>query len=163
MAAVPDQDPPPWWSSFPEPRTPIHALEPSDVAQLLESHSSSGGSSGSSSSSKSFLLIDVRRTDWEGGTIASSINLPAQTVYQTRPVIYQLCRQAGVKTLIFYCGSSNGRGPRCAGWMQDYLTEVGEASMSSAVLKGGIKGWQSRYNGKMMDWYDEKFWARQQA
>lgn len=47
--------------------------------------------------------------------------------------------------------------------MQDYLNEVGEASMSAAILKGGIKGWQKKYNGKLMDWYDDKFWAQQNA
>ncbi|EXV04904.1 rhodanese-like domain protein [Metarhizium robertsii] len=159
MSAVTQaQDAPPWWSSFPEPKAPVHALEPEDVAQLLESHASAGPNS-----AKSFLLVDVRRTDWEGGTIATSLNLPAHTLYQTRPVIYQLCKQANVKTIIFYCGSSNGRGPRCAGWMQDYLNEMGEASMSAAILKGGIKGWQKKYSGKLMDWYDEKFWTQQQS
>lgn len=100
MSAVTQaQDAPPWWSSFPEPKAPVHALEPEDVAQLLESHASAGPNS-----TKSFLLVDVRRTDWEGGTIATSLNLPAHTLYQTRPVIYQLCKQANVKTIIFYCG-----------------------------------------------------------
>ena len=53
---------------------------------------------------RDFLLVDVRRTDWEGGTIKTSINFPAQTLYQTRPVIYRLCKQAGIKKIIFYCG-----------------------------------------------------------
>ncbi|EFY88728.1 arsenate reductase (Arc2), putative [Metarhizium acridum CQMa 102] len=142
MSAVTQaQDAPPWWSSFPEPKAPVHALEPEDVAQLLESHASAGPNS-----AKSFLLVDVRRTDWEGGTVATSLNLPAHT--ETDPS---------------QTGSSNGRGPRCAGWMQDYLNEMGEASMSAAILKGGIKGWQKKYSGKMMDWYDEKFWTQQQS
>ncbi|GAO15709.1 hypothetical protein UVI_02018780 [Ustilaginoidea virens] len=152
------QDPPPWWTAFPEPRALVHALEPSDVAQLVQSLPS-----GFPSSSKGFLLVDVRRTDWQGGTVATSINLPAHTLYQTRPAIYQLCKQAGVRTIIFYCGSSNGRGPRCAGWMQDYLDEVGDASMTAAVLKGGIKGWQKEYNGEMMDGYEKSFWGEQKA
>jgi arsenical-resistance protein 2 len=42
----------------------------------------------------------------EGGTIESSINLPAQTMYQTREIVYQLCKQAGIKRIIFYCGRS---------------------------------------------------------
>lgn len=90
---------PPWWAAFPEPKAPCHRLEPADVMQLLESHSSLGPHF-----ERSFLLVDVRRTDWEGGTVATSINLPAHTLYQTRPVIYQLCKQAGIKTIIFYCG-----------------------------------------------------------
>ena len=88
----------PWWAAFPEPKAPCHALEPDDVKALLEAHSSADN--------RSFLLVDVRRTDWEGGTVATSINLPAHSLYQTRPVIHQLCKQAGVKTIIFYCGSS---------------------------------------------------------
>lgn len=100
MSTAQAQDTPPWWAAFPEPKAPVHALEPEDVAQLLEGHSSAGPNS-----NKSFLLVDVRRTDWEGGTVATSINLPGHTLYQTRPVIYQLCKQADVKTIIFYCGT----------------------------------------------------------
>ncbi|KHN95986.1 Rhodanese-like protein [Metarhizium album ARSEF 1941] len=161
MAAVTQtqgQDTPPWWSSLPEPKAPIHALEAEDVAQLLESHASAGPNS-----TKSFLLVDVRRTQWEGGTVTTSLNLPAQTLYQTRPTIYQLCKQANVKTIIFYCGTSKGRGPLCAGWMQDYLNQVGEASISAVILKGGIEGWHSKYGGELMDWYDDKFWTRKQS
>lgn len=54
--------------------------------------------------SRKFLLVDVRRTDWDGGTIATSINLPAQSFHQTRPIVYQLCKQAGIEQVIFYCG-----------------------------------------------------------
>lgn len=53
---------------------------------------------------RDFLLVDVRRTDYEGGTVKTSINLPAHSLYQTRPVIYQLCKQAGIRYIIFYCG-----------------------------------------------------------
>ncbi|XP_044719828.1 rhodanese-like domain-containing protein [Hirsutella rhossiliensis] len=148
-------DSPPWWASLPEPKASCRRLEPADVMQLLESQSNLDARR-----HRSFLLVDVRRTDWEGGTLASSINLPAQSFYQTRPVVYQLCKQAGVKTIIFYCGSSTGRGPRCAGWMQDYCDEMGELTMIAAVLKGGISGWQEAYGGRMLDWYDEKCWAK---
>lgn len=56
-------------------------------------------------------------------------------------------------------GSSNGRGPRSAGWMQDYLDEVGETDMEAIILTGGIKGWVKAYGGTLMDWYDEKAWV----
>lgn len=39
--------------------------------------------------------------------------------------------QLDVNLIPIMLGSSNGRGPECAGWMQDYLNEVGGASMSS--------------------------------
>ncbi|KFA72956.1 hypothetical protein S40288_05082 [Stachybotrys chartarum IBT 40288] len=145
-------EPPPWWAALPEPQSSSPHVEASQVLQLLQADKSAHRT-------QQFLLIDVRRTDWEGGTISTSLNLPAQSFYHTRPVLYRLAHQAGINQLIFYCGSSNGRGPRCAGWMQDYLNEVGEKNITALVLKGGIKGWQRTYGGKFMDNYDEKAWA----
>ncbi|GJD03293.1 arsenate reductase [Colletotrichum higginsianum] len=122
---------------------------------LLESQLAAGNDT----ARRDFLLVDVRRNDFEGGTIATSINLPAQSLYQTRPIIHQLCKQAGIKRVIFYCGSSNGRGPRSANWLQDYFDEVGETGIQSVILKGGIKGWVRKYGGRMMDTYDERAWV----
>lgn len=93
-------EPASWWEAFPEYKAACPRIEPEEVKELIEAHSSS------ENKSKTFLLVDVRRTDWEGGTVATSINLPAHTLYQTRPVIYQLCKQAGIETIIFYCGKS---------------------------------------------------------
>ncbi|TDZ16349.1 hypothetical protein Cob_v010766 [Colletotrichum orbiculare MAFF 240422] len=66
---------------------------------------------------------------------------------------------AGIKRVIFYCGSSNGRGPRSANWLQDYFDDVGETTVTAVILKGGIKGWVRGYGGRMMDWYEEKVWT----
>lgn len=44
--------------------------------------------------------------------------------------------------------------------MQDYFDQVGELSMIAAVLKGGISGWQEAYGGRMLDWYNDKLWAK---
>ena len=57
-------------------------------------------------SSPDLLIVDVRRTDYEGGTIRGSINLPAHSFYMNRGVLYQLCKRAGVKSVAFYCGKS---------------------------------------------------------
>lgn len=73
--------------------------EPSEVYELIERTKAAGGHT-----QKDFLLVDVRRNDWEGGTIATSVNLPAQSFYHTRSGVYQLCKQAGIKKVIFYCG-----------------------------------------------------------
>jgi len=54
-------------------------------------------------------------------------------------------------------GQSNGRGPRCAAWMQDYVDEVG-GDIQAQVMTGGIKAWVQSYGGRMMDGYDEKPW-----
>ncbi|KAF9872562.1 arsenate reductase [Colletotrichum karsti] len=145
---------PPWWAAFPAPKAKSLEIEADEVMKLLEAQAAAG-----SDSSREFLLVDVRRNDWEGGTISTSINFPAQTLYQTRPVIHQLCKQAGVKRVIFYCGSSNGRGPRSANWLQDYFDEIGETAVQAVILKGGIKGWVRKYGGRMMDWYDEQAWT----
>lgn len=72
--------------------------------QLLENDAAAVAGAQGSSSNRDFLLVDVRRTDWEGGTVATSINLPEQSFYQTRPAVYRLCKQAGIKRVIFYCG-----------------------------------------------------------
>ncbi|KAF5720335.1 arsenate reductase (Arc2) [Fusarium mundagurra] len=146
-----------WWEEFPEPKAECPRTDPSIVAKLIEVNAASG-----KNAHRDFLLVDVRRTDWEGGTIATSINLPAHTLYQTRPQIYQLVKQAGVKRIIFYCGSCGSRGPRCAGWMQDYLDEVEETEIKAEILIGGIKGWQKAYAGQLMDSYDEKAWEKKE-
>ncbi|EMT61281.1 hypothetical protein ACKRZS_012186 [Fusarium odoratissimum] len=146
-----------WWEEFPEPKAECPRTDPSIVAKLIEVNAASG-----KNAQRDFLLVDVRRTDWEGGTIATSINLPAHTLYQTRPQIYQLVKQAGIKRIIFYCGSCGSRGPRCAGWMQDYLDEVEETEIKAEILIGGIKGWQKAYAGQLMDSYDEKVWEKKE-
>ncbi|VUC22262.1 unnamed protein product, partial [Clonostachys rosea] len=158
MAANQDQTAEtPWWAGFPDVRSECPRIEPEEVKQLLDDDPPAKRLDGK----REFLLVDVRRTDWEGGTVSTSVNFPAHTLCPTRPAIYQLCKQAGIKKIIFYCGSSNGRGPRCAGWMQDYLNEVMETEMKALVLKGGVKGWQKKYGSEYMDWYDELFWESQ--
>ena len=49
-----------------------------------------------------------------------------------------------ISAVIFYCGSSRGRGPRSAAWFQDQLDQEGVADITSYVLEGGIKGWVKR-------------------
>lgn len=86
----------PWWEAFPEPKSRPVLIEASEVAELIEKQTAD--------KPRDFLLVDVRRTDWTGGTVASSINLPAHSFYPTRKIIYELCKQASVKRIIFYCG-----------------------------------------------------------
>ncbi|ETN41556.1 uncharacterized protein HMPREF1541_03492 [Cyphellophora europaea CBS 101466] len=148
----------PWHAAFPEPRhkaDSIPDVEKEDVLALLKDGKEPGSRGG-------FLLVDVRRNDHEGGTIKGSINLPAQTLYHSLGTLLRLCQAAGVKEVAFYCGSSSGRGPRCAGWFADYLDDQGvkEDEVRSVVLEGGIKGWVK--GGKdyiqYMDGYDKSTW-----
>lgn len=96
--APPSGEAPPWWAGLPEPRAACETIENSEVMSLLEK------TLASPKEKRNFLLVDVRRNDWDGGTVATSINLPAQSLFQTRPVVYQLCKQAGIERVIFYCG-----------------------------------------------------------
>jgi arsenical-resistance protein 2 len=79
-----------WTDAFPAPRTTAPILTREEALSNL--------------SSPDLLIVDVRRTDYEGGTIKGSINLPAQSFYLNRAVLYDLCRRARVKKVAFYCG-----------------------------------------------------------
>lgn len=90
----------------------------------------------------SMLIIDVRRTDYEGGAIRGSINIPAQGFWWNRGMLYELAYKAGMEWVVFTCGDSSGRGPRCAGWFLDHVRNtVQDQDMQVLVLEGGVKGW----------------------
>ncbi len=40
----------------------------------------------------------------QGGTIRGSINLPAQSLYESLLAIYSLCNAANIALVIWYCG-----------------------------------------------------------
>ncbi|QDS68289.1 hypothetical protein FKW77_010653 [Venturia effusa] len=119
------------------------------------------------------LLIDVRRNDHEGGVIRGSLNMPAQSFPYHMATLYRLCHGDGVNVIsrvMFYCGSSNGRGPRCAAWFKDYCAQRAEAegipeNMADPqvfTLEGGIKGWVAGgapYRAQV-DGYDEAYWMQ---
>ncbi len=174
------EDGTPWWTDFPEPKSVAAQVEPADVFRLLQDHDAQAGRP------RDFLLVDARRSDCTGGTVCGAMNLPAHSFYPTRKSLYDLCKQAGIKKVIFYCGesrdprtvrpsvvrwevdmegsrpakhegSSLGRGPRCAAWLQDHVRDVG-GDVESLVMTGGIRGWVQAYSGGAMDGYDEKAW-----
>ncbi|KAL3463929.1 Rhodanese-like domain-containing protein [Aspergillus heterothallicus] len=147
----------PWHAAFPAPRTTNPpALPRETVLQWLTEGTKTPGAD--------FLLVDLRRTDFEGGSIKGSLNLPAQSLYPTLPTLYSLVKKAGVRDVAFYCGSSAGRGTRAAGWFADYLAEKGVADgdVKSWKLEGGIKGWvgAGEEYTKLMDGFDEKVWKK---
>ncbi|OCL11029.1 Rhodanese-like protein [Glonium stellatum] len=138
----------PWHASFPTPHHTAPLISRDEAFSTL--------------SSPELLLVDVRRTDYEGGTIKGSLNLPAQSFYMNRGVLYDLCKRAAVKKVAFYCGSSNGRGPRCSGWFADYITEKGDDSIQSMTLEGGIKGWVKAGENftQNVDGYEPEYWKQ---
>ncbi|KAK2059744.1 hypothetical protein LY76DRAFT_592055 [Colletotrichum caudatum] len=76
-------EPPPWWAAFPAPKAEAPEIDADEFMGLLEAQAAAGRDT-----PRDFLLVDVRRNDFEGGTIATSINFPAQSLYQTRPIIH---------------------------------------------------------------------------
>ncbi|KAH7053390.1 Rhodanese-like domain-containing protein [Macrophomina phaseolina] len=142
----------PWHAAYPEPRTKdLPKITREQLLERIEQGEKSG---------KGFVLIDVRRTDFEGGTIEGAINLPAHSLYPTISTHYAIFKAAGISEAIWWCGSSNGRGPRCAGWFADYVSNQGDAAMKSVVLEGGIKGWAKagpEYVARMQE-YDASKW-----
>lgn len=53
------------------------------------------------------LVIDVRRTDYEGGSIRGSLNIPAQGFYWNRGMLYELAYKADIQWVVFTCGMSS--------------------------------------------------------
>ncbi|KAG4437226.1 hypothetical protein IFR05_007280 [Cadophora sp. M221] len=140
-----------WHAAYPAPRTTAAVITREDLLSWMSEGKVVG---------KDFVLVDLRRTDFEGGTIRGSINLPAQSLYPTIPSMYTLLSTAGVRTVIWYCGSSRGRGNRAAGWFADYIKEQHDTEMESRTLEGGIKGWATageEYT-KMMVEYNVAVW-----
>ncbi|KAF2118261.1 Rhodanese-like domain-containing protein [Lophiotrema nucula] len=137
-----------WWDPFPAPRHTADLISREEVLSRL--------------SDPTLLLVDVRRTDFEGGTIRGSLNLAAQSFYYNRGPVYDLCKRAGVKQVAFYCGSSNGRGPRCSGWFADIIAEKGDTEIQSLTLAGGIKGWVKggeEYT-KNVEMFEPEYWTQ---
>ncbi|CBX95342.1 hypothetical protein IAQ61_004162 [Plenodomus lingam] len=132
----------------PNPTTTAPTISPTSLLPLLPT--------------PSLLLIDVRRTDYEGGAIHGSLNLPAQSFYANRSVLYDLCKRAGVRRVVFYCGSSNGRGPRCAAWFAEYIDERQDGEMVALTLEGGIKGWVKAGEAytQCVDGYEAGHWKQ---
>ncbi|ETN45254.1 uncharacterized protein HMPREF1541_10131 [Cyphellophora europaea CBS 101466] len=144
---------PKWYDAYPKPRnTNPKAVSAKELLALFQAGATAG---------VDFLLIDLRRVDHEGGTIRGSINLPAQSLYPSLPVLLKICQSLPhVQQVVWYCGSSKGRGSRAAGWFSDLLEDHGINNIKSVILSGGITGWVQ--NGpdfvNLTEEYDERAW-----
>ena len=183
-----------WHEAYPSPRTqspPTVTRE--ELLQWLQEGKKNG---------LDLLLVDLRRTDHEvnstarvtqhngdqvliggrQGSIRGSINLPAQSLYHSLPTLSTVCQNAGIKTMIWYCGkhfimhvlrccsccsalgSSRGRGTRAAGWFQDLLDDEHVTDIKSTVLLDGVAGWAragDEYTQLMQD-YDAGLWSKKE-
>jgi arsenical-resistance protein 2 len=75
--------------------------------------------------------------------VHGAINIPAHSFYPTRFTWLNIL--GSIPMVLFYCGSSNGRGPRVAAWYQDTLDEAGVTTSEAIVLAGGIKGFVEKF------------------
>lgn len=140
----------PWHAAFPAP-TMTAELMPQRRAMMTLSMKIT-----------SLLIIDVRRTDYEGGAIRGSLNIPAQGFWWNRGMLYELAYKADMEWVVFTCSSSNGRGPRCAAWFLEHVRNTaGDQDMQVMVLEGGVKGWVKggeQYT-RLMDGYQQEHWT----
>ncbi|KAK5940497.1 hypothetical protein PMZ80_006913 [Knufia obscura] len=158
MSSANQPESPPWHAAFPAPKATPGAVTASQLLQMIQQFKASG--------QPTYMLVDVRRNDHEGGTVSTSVNLPAQSMYYSLSTLVALVKATGsVKSVIFYCGSSRGRGPRSAGWFQDALDQHGIEDIKSYILEGGIKGWvkQGRQSGHqemltLTEGYEPGYW-----
>ncbi|GAA5867272.1 hypothetical protein JCM8547_003143 [Rhodosporidiobolus lusitaniae] len=132
----------PWHAAFPSPTAQLSdgsldSITAEELRDLFTGERTEGD----------FLVVDVRRTDFDEPPyfIKGAINLPAHSFYQTLPSLLPILSR--YRLVIFHCQSSSGRGPRCAGWLQDELNEkgVGKETSRAVVLAGGIKRWVEKY------------------
>ncbi|KAF8463432.1 Rhodanese-like domain-containing protein [Kalaharituber pfeilii] len=167
----------PWHTLFPKPTSTPPAMDRETLLELLKA------SDGSRTPPP--LLVDVRRTDFAGGTIRGAINLPAQSFWWVREGAYRVavaCALAAARDkesrttpavkVVIWCGSSAGRAPRAAGWLLDYISERrGQATKEAGdnddvnievyTLAGGIRGW-AEAGGEYLQWmegYEAEWWA----
>lgn len=144
----------PWHAAFPAPSTTADVFPRHRALMVL------------SMKIASMLIVDVRRTDYEGGAIRGSINVPAQGFWWNRGILYELAYKSDIEWVVFTCGSCNegSRGARCAGWFLDHVRNTAQdKDMQVMVLEGGVKGWVragAEYT-QFMDGYDPEYWKKE--
>ncbi|KAK5203198.1 hypothetical protein LTR96_010961 [Exophiala xenobiotica] len=90
--------------------------------------------------------------------------MPVQSLYYSLPTLLNICQHAGIESVIFYCGSSQHRGSRAAGWFDDLIKDRQLIGVRSFILRDGVGGWAragDEYT-RMMDEYDAQIWASKQ-
>ena len=70
----------PWHAAFPAPTMTADVMPRKRALMVLSMRIAS------------MLIVDVRRTDYEGGAIRGSINIPAQGFWWNRGMLYELAK-----------------------------------------------------------------------
>jgi ubiquinone/menaquinone biosynthesis C-methylase UbiE/rhodanese-related sulfurtransferase len=125
------------WVAYPKAQSSPMIIHADEVAELIRDNTKTIAD---------YAVIDVRRNDHGGGHVRGSYQCNAETFYDELATFFD--KFGNTKQVIFYCGSSTGRGPRCAGWYQDYLKEKETRTSTAYVLDGGVKGWLAKFEGQ---------------
>ncbi|KAI0084180.1 Rhodanese-like domain-containing protein [Irpex rosettiformis] len=126
---------PDWARSLPQPKSNPPHISIAEVAELIRTKKPS----------VDFIVVDLRRADWDTNYIRTAINLPAHSLYQSLPSLLPLLQS--IPLVIFHCQSCSpvSRGSRAASWYQDALNEAGITTSQARILTGGIKAWVAEY------------------
>ena len=92
-----------------------------------------------------------------------SFDLLCHCFHATHGIISSSAHTQEILTNTEWQASSRGRGPRVAGWFDDYIRGQPDEKMKSLVMVEGIKGW-ARAGGEyvgLMDEYDEGTWRKE--
>ncbi|KAJ7190947.1 Rhodanese-like domain-containing protein [Mycena pura] len=125
-----------WHAAFPTPTATPDLISAEDLAVIIREKQIM----------KDYIVVDVRRTDFEDASIVGCLNLPAHSFYPTLSTILAVLGE--VPEVVFHCNSckTGSRGQRAAGWYQDALNASGGGAKSRAlVLDGGIRRWIEVY------------------
>ncbi|GBE78645.1 hypothetical protein SCP_0115340 [Sparassis crispa] len=123
-----------WWLPFPATKSDVPYITADELASMMKG-----------SERKDYAVIDVRQT-FSGGRVRGSLHCPPQNFFDELPAFVEKFGQT--KQVIFYCGLSSGKAPRCSRWYQDRLNDSGIKTSAAYILKGGIKGWLANYDGQ---------------
>ena len=90
----------PWYTHFPAAKSAPEWLPQQELLSWLQA----GDGGAALVPGRDFLLVDLRRNDHAGGTIKGSLNLPAQSLWWSLPVVYELGMKMQARKVVFYCG-----------------------------------------------------------
>lgn len=105
--------------------------------------------------SEPVAIVDVRDSDYIGGHIRSSVNVPS-TQFLGRLNKLQSAL-AGRPKVVFHCQLSQQRGPSCAAAYARLLASKGIRNQEVYVLSGGFNEWARHYGNDVR--YTEGFKA----
>ncbi|SCV70815.1 BQ2448_3577 [Microbotryum intermedium] len=106
----------------------------------------------SSSNPNSFLIIDVRSSDFPGGNLPRALNLSSrlfssptsvQSIISTH-ILPRIPR--GLNTVITHCMRSQYRGPMAAQALCEH--EAWPKQVEVKILDGGYRAWEKKYRGR---------------